>query len=292
MTRTLCFLLLTLLLAPTTNAEKIKVMILDGQNNHNWKQTTPVMKAALEDSDLFSVEVVTSPPKGQEMSGFEPQFSEFDVVVSNYNGDRWSEKTEKAFVDYVAGGGGFVCVHAANNSFGDWAEYNEMIGLGGWGGRNEKSGPYVYYNGGGAIVRDLTKGNGGNHGPQHPFEVVIRDSSHPITQGMPRVWLHAKDELYDRLRGPAVNMRVLATSYAPKDKGGRDKHEPMMMVLEYGNGRVFHTPMGHADYSMQCSGFITTLLRGTEWAATGKVTQEIPKDFPTRAAVKSREIGG
>jgi type 1 glutamine amidotransferase len=250
------------------------------------------MKAALEKSGRFTVDVATSPGKGEDMSGFAPKFSDYDVVLSNYNGDRWSKETEHAFLDYLKNGGGFVCIHAADNSFGDWPEYNEIIGLGGWGGRNEASGPYVYINVGGAVVRDMTKGNGGNHGPQHEFEIVIRDSNHPITRGMPRVWLHAKDELYDRLRGPASHMRILATAYAPKDKGGRDMHEPMMMVLDYGQGRIFHTPMGHADYSMQCTGFITTLLRGTEWAATGKVTIPIPADFPTRAESRSRNIGG
>lgn len=292
MLKKLCLVMIALLGVTNAQAEKVKVLIVDGQNNHNWKQTTPVMKAAFEGNDRFTVAVATSPAKGQDMSGFAPRFADFDVIVSNYNGARWSEETSQAFVDYIHNGGGFVCVHAANNSFGDWSEYNEIIGLGGWGGRTEASGPYVYFNGGGAVVRDMTKGRGGNHGPQHEFQIVIRDSSHPITQGMPRVWLHTKDELYDRLRGPAQNMRVLATSYAPKEKGGRDMHEPMMMVLDYGKGRVFHTPMGHADYSMQCSGFIATLLRGSEWAATGEVTIGIPEDFPSRYETKSRKIGG
>ena len=285
--------LVALLCTATAHADnKIKVLIVDGQNNHDWRKTTPVMKSALESSERFTVDVATSPGRGEDMSKFQPKFSDYQVVVSNYNGERWSPATDQAFLEYVKAGGGFVCIHAANNSFGDWDEYNEVIGLGGWGGRNENSGPYVYYNAAGAVVRDMTKGNGGNHGPQHEFEVIVRDANHPITQGMPRVWLHAKDELYDRLRGPASNMRILATAYAPKAKGGRDQHEPMMMVLSYGDGRVFHTPMGHADYSMKCSGFVTTLLRGTEWAATGDVTIDIPEDFPSRGKSTSREIGG
>ncbi len=265
----------------------IKVLIIDGQNNHDWKKTTPVMRSALDSHDRFTVDVATSPP--QDVSSFSPPFGDYDVVLSNYNGALWSAATQQAFLDYVKGGGGFVCVHAADNSFGDWEEYNTLIGLGGWGNRDEKTGPYVYFNSNGAYVRDLSPGRGGSHGPQHEFQIVVRDPDHPITKGMPRVWLHAKDELYDRLRGPATNMTVLATAYGPKEKGGRDMHEPMMMTIEYGAGRVFHTPMGHADYSMRCVGFITTLLRGTEWAATGKVTIDIPDDFPTPTESRSRE---
>jgi uncharacterized protein len=183
------------------------------------------------------------------------------------------------------GGGGCI---AANNAFGDWKEYNEIIGLGGWGGRNERHGPYVYFKDG-KLVRDDRPGGGGHHGPQHPFQVVVRNSDHPITRGMPKAWMHAQDELYDRLRGPAENMTVLATAYADPGKGGSGRDEPMIFVLQYGKGRVFHTPMGHADYSMKCVGFITTLARGTEWAATGKVTIPIPEDFPTAEEVSSRE---
>jgi uncharacterized protein len=266
----------------------IRVLIIDGQNNHDWKKTTPVMRSALESSGLFTVDVATSPPGKEGLDAFKPEFAKYQAVVSNYNGMPWSKATQDALVDYVNGGGGFVVVHAADNSFGDWKEYNEMIGLGGWGGRNERHGPYIYFRDD-KLVRDTAKGGGGSHGAQHSFQIVVRNDEHPITKGMPKAWMHEKDELYDRLRGPAENMTVLATAYADTKHGGTGRHEPMMMVIDYGKGRVFHTPMGHADYSMKCTGFIITLQRGTEWAATGKVTQSIPDDFPTRDKTRSRE---
>jgi type 1 glutamine amidotransferase len=276
------FVLLALAL-PVAAADKLKVLIIDGQNNHNWKATTPVMKDSLEATGRFAVDVATSPGKGGDMGAFKPQFADYDVVVSNYNGQMWSPETQSALLEYVKNGGGFVVVHAANNSFGGWPEYNEMIGLGGWGGRNEKHGPYVYFQDG-KIVRDESKGGGGSHGAQHEFQVVVRNSDHPVTKDMPSAWLHAKDELYDSLRGPATHMTVLATAYSNKSK----KHEPMIFTIDYGKGRVFHTPMGHADYSMKCAGFQSTLARGTEWAATGEVTQEIPDDFPKADKVSAR----
>ena len=267
-----------------------KALIVDGQNNHgNWPQTTKMMKKNLEATGLFSVEVATTAKEGTDPS-FKPDYARYNVVISNYNGAPWPKETQERFVKYVQGGGGFVVIHAANNAFGDWREYNEIIGLGGWGGRSEKSGPYVYLDESGELVRDQAKGGGGHHGPQHPFQLIIRDPQHPVTKGMPRAWMHVNDELYDLLRGPGENMHILATAYADKSKGGSGRHEPMIFTVNYGKGRVFHTPMGHGNDSQECVGFITTLVRGAEWAATGKVTLPIPEDFPTEEKISQRKF--
>jgi type 1 glutamine amidotransferase len=164
-----------------------------------------------------------------------------------------------------------------------------MIGVGGWGGRNETSGPWLYVKDG-KLFRDTSKGNGGAHGPQHEFIVEIQNTAHPVTRGLPKRWMHAKDELYSRLRGPAENVEILAT--AVSDLTGQN--EPNLMVLSYGKGRVFHTTLGHADYSMLDRGFYETLQRGTEWAATGdtRTTADLPADFPTEVKVSVVQLPG
>lgn len=269
----------------------LKALIVDGQNNHaNWPNTTKMMKKYLEDTKLFTVDVATTAAKGTD-ENFKPDFAKYSVVVSNYNGADWPQATKDALVDYMKSGGGLAVIHAADNAFPKWAEYNEMIGLGGWGGRNEASGPYVYVGEDGKLVRDTKAGGGGHHGSQHDFTVIVRDAEHPITKGMPREWLHVKDELYDMLRGPGSNMQVLATAYADPKFGGSGRHEPMIFTIDYGKGRVFHTPMGHGDYSQECVGFIATFVRGTQWAATGKVTLPIPADFPTADKLSQRKFG-
>jgi len=274
------------------HAAALRALIVDGQNNHDFKSTTPHLKKVLEETGLFTVDVATSPARGGDMSGFKPKFSDYRVIISNYNGEPWSKETEEALVAFVRGGGGFVSVHAADNSFPKWKEYNEMIGVGGWEGRNEKSGPYLRLRDG-KWVYDTTPGVGGSHGQQHAFAIDTRVSEHPIMAGLPARWMHAKDELYDRLRGPAQNVTVLASAMSTKESRGSGEHEPMLMVIPFGQGRVFHTAIGHNNgkdiTAQKCVGFITTLQRGTEWAATGKVTQKVPADFPTADKVSLRE---
>lgn len=270
----------------------MQALIVDGQNNHDWKGTTPLLKKYLEETGLFTVRVATSPAKGGDMSGFLPSFEDVDVVISNYNGEEWPEATRLAFEKFVASGGGFVSVHAANNAFPNWKAYNEMIGLGGWGGRTEKDGPYIRY-WQGKIIRVEDPGKGGSHGNQHAFLVEHREPEHPILKGLPSSWLHAQDELYDRLRGPARNLTVLATAYSNPNTRGSGHNEPMLMTVQYGEGRVFHTTLGHArsdqHTAMKCAGFIVTFQRGAEWAASGKVTQGVPADFPTKSHTRVRE---
>lgn len=289
----LCALVLSLSLALLGNQEsRLKILLIDGQNNHKWEITTPVLKHALESSGVFEVSVSTTPRKGAPptaWSEWKPDFSQYAAVLSNYNGEPWPAAVQQAFDTYVKKGGGFVSVHAANNSFPEWKEYNQMIGVGGWGGRNETSGPWLYVKDG-KLFRDRSPGNGGAHGPQHEFVVEVQDADHPVTRGLPKRWLHAQDELYSQLRGPAENISVLAS--AKSDLTG--EQEPNLMVLDYGLGRVFHTTLGHADYSMLCRGFYETLQRGTEWAATGdvKATAELPADFPQEKALSTVSLEG
>ena len=222
---------------------RLRVLLIDGQNNHDWRSSSPHLKKVLEASGRFAVEVVTLPSKGGDMAAVKPKLDGVAVVLSNYNGDLWPEELRTNLVAFVRNGGGFVSVHAANNAFAKWPEYNEMIGVGGWEGRNEQSGPWLYWEG--KIVRDTSPGPGGSHGSQHAFQMTTREPKHPIMEGLPPQWMHAKDELYDRLRGPAKNLTVLATAFSDPKTHGTGKHEPLLFTIAFGQGRVFHTALGH-----------------------------------------------
>jgi uncharacterized protein len=285
-------LLLLACAASLSAAAPIRVMLLDGESGgtyHAWRETTPVLKKELEQTGLFQVEVVTAPPSGGDFSGFKPDFSKYDVVVSNLDSPTWPLELEKAFEQYMKNGGGFVSVHAADNAFPAWQAFNDMIGVGGWRGRRETAGPHWFWQEE-KMVADTTPGAAGSHGARLPFQVTIRDTEHPVTKGLPKIWMHAGDELYARLRGPGANMTVLATAYSDPANQGTGHDEPMLMALSYGKGRIFHTTMGHDIPALSCAGFIATFQRGTEWAATGKVTQKLPADFPSADAVSVRKV--
>lgn len=273
-------------------ATPIRLMLLDGESGgpwHKWQLTTPVLKKALEETGLFQVDVVTAPATTGELTSFAPAFGDYGAIVMNYDApdERWPSSLKDAFEAYIRGGGGLVSVHAADNAFAGWPAYNEMIGVGAWRGRTEAAGPFWYVKDG-KVVSDKTPGAAGSHGLRVPFLVTVRDTTHPITRGLPSSWMHQGDELYARLRGPGKNMTVLATGYSSPDNAGSGHDEPTLMVVSFGKGRIFHTTLGHDVNGMSCVGFVTTLQRGAEWAATGKVTQKPPATFPSSQTVSYR----
>lgn len=275
-------------------AGTIDAMILDGESGgpyHDWPRVTAALVDALEGPGLFDVAVVTAPPAGGDFSHFTPSFSSYDAVVLNYDAPdgRWPAALKSSFESYVRGGGGLVVVHAADNAFAGWPAYNEMTGVGGWRNRDERAGPYWYFEGD-ELVSDTSPGPAGSHGQRLPFEVVVREPGHPIMAGLPPTWMHGEDELYAHLRGPGRNMTVLATAYSDPENAGSGRHEPQLMVLSYGSGRVFHMTFGHDLRAVSSVDTIVMLQRGTEWAATGAVTQPVPPDFPTAEAPRYRHL--
>ncbi|MFI3259739.1 MAG: ThuA domain-containing protein [Rikenellaceae bacterium] len=259
----------------------IDVMLITGHTDrhHSWEVMSECIVDILAEHPPFNVDIVMVPESGVCDEDFAPNFESYDVVIFNINDVAWSDVTKQSFERYIEQGGGMVVVHEANNSFPEWIEFNRMIALGGWGGRTEKDGPYYYWRDG-EFVTDTTPGKGGSHGRRVPFDVTVRNSDHPIMRGLPQTWTQIDDELYSNLRGPAENIEVLATAYSQKESGGSGKEEPILFTITYGKGRIFHTVLGHTrkDFTTAVRtnrGFQVTLSRGVEWAATGRVKQDI-----------------
>jgi type 1 glutamine amidotransferase len=281
---TLCPLLV---LTPCAGAEepKIRVLIIDGQNNHDWKKMTPWHQAQLEATGLFTVAVSTTPAKKEDTAGWEawrPDFSKYQVILSNYNGQPWPFAVQKSFMEFVENGGGVVIVHAANNAFPGWKEYDQMIGLG-WRGPDYGK-RLTFTESGSPVTHQANDGPGAGHGAQWEFPVTTRDAAHPIMKGLPPVWKHGQDELYHGQRGPAENLHILATAFSDKAQGGTGDHEPMVWWIPFGKGKVVTNLMGHVGPktdAIQCAGSNLITLRACQWAATGSVTIPVPAVFPT-----------
>lgn len=225
----------------------VRVLVLTGQNNHDWKATTVAIREVLGRGDRFAVSVTEHPERCDSSS-----LEAYDVLVSNWNtfGDgaavkEWPEATRRAVVEFVRRGRGFVVVHSGSSSFPEWAEYQQLAGAS-WGPRT-------------------------GHGAAHTFRVKISDADHPVTRMLAH--FSTTDELWhSALRQPDV--RVLATAYSAPEHGGSGKDEPVALVTGFGEGRGFTLLLGHDGKAMESAGFQALLRRGTEWAATGKVTLE------------------
>jgi len=291
---------------PAGAAPKSKVMLLTGQSNkfHDWMRATAAAKAYLDQTGLFEVDTVVTPPAGADMADFKPAFVDYAAVVVIYEGAEWPEATQQAFVDYMKNGGGLVTLHDAANAFPNWQAWNEMMGVRGWGmkpdgslfTRDESWGPMIRWRDGGMVLDSTTKGSA-THPERHDFIVTTRAPDHPIMKGLPTAWLHASDEIYSRLRGPARHVTVLATALPDKARfpTATGENEPMLMTISYGKGRVFHLTLGHVSprevapfRAIACAGYATLVQRGTEWAATGAVTQQVPADFPSAEQISLR----
>jgi hypothetical protein len=283
--------LLTLLVASTSWAQDpIKVLVIGGQNNHNWSKSTPHLAKILNAADGITATVDNAPVKNSPASDWDawrPDFNAYNVVLLDYNGEHWPEEVKQSFVNYVKGGGSVIVFHAANNSFRGWTEFEEMVGLL-WRGTN--FGYSLYVDEDGNVVREEPgEGRGMGHGSQYPWVMTTRDRDNPITKDLPLHWYHAKDELYHGQRGPAKNVNILITAYSDPapDRRGTGKHEPMVFWVPCGRGKCLTNLMGHVGSTdpLDCVGFKTVLIRSVEWLATGKCTTPVPANFPTNEVV-------
>ena len=242
---------------------RIRTLIITGVHAHDWRSVTPDLRKVLEATGRVDVRVT------EEFRGAGPEtLAPYDLVVLNHQDrrpdQRWGDRADQALLDFARSGKGVVMYHFAVAAFVGWEEYEKMSG-GNW------------------------RPNQGHHSAAHDFTVEITDADHPITRGLRKSFPQPKDELYANLKWqPAGTYRVLATAYddhalylgkARQPIPGPGKDEPMLWTLQYGQGRVFATMLGHDAPAVNTPAFVATFTRGAEWAATGNVTLPIPAEM-------------
>lgn len=226
----------------------VRVLLLSGQNNHDWKATTPKLRVILEETGRFKVDVSETP--GLLTASFlEP----YDVILSNWNSfglgpdaENWPEEAKRAYFDFVHRGKGHVVVHAGSASFPDWEEYGRLT-LATW------------------------KAGQTSHGPRHKFSVRIDKADHPVTAELEP--FEIEDELWNR-PGLSKGVTVLASSYSAPDKEGTGQWEAAALAGRFDRGRCFTLLLGHDVEAMKNPGYQALLRRGVEWAATGRVVEK------------------
>jgi len=224
-------------------ADKVRVLLLTGANNHNWQETTAALKALFAESPTFLVKVVEHPweMKPGDIDGY-------DLIVNNWNTygkdkREWSDDMKAAFMAWVKKGGGFFVLHAGGSMFYDWDEFQALTG-GAW----EKSTFHPHI---------------------QAFTVNITDKGHPVTRGMQD--FETVDEPWQKIANRNPRRRVLMTGVVSQANGGSGEPEPFAFVTEIGKGRCFNLMLGHDVKALSNAGCRTLILRGAEWAATGGV---------------------
>lgn len=271
----------------------IRVLIVDGFSNHDWKLTTALIRGIIEPTKLFDVAVSTSPPKTDApgWDAWRPKFGDYDVVIQNCNdingGPQWPREVQVAFEEFVTKGGGVYVWHSGNNAFPSWPAYNDMIGLG-W--RKKDFGVAIAIDEHEQLVRiPAGEGSDTSHGARVDT-IVKRLGDHPIHAGLPRQWLTPDIEVYHHARGPAKNLEVLSYGFDPRTK----MNWPLEWVVTYGQGRVYTSTFGHVwkddvqPARMRCAGVQTVVVRALQWLARREVTFPVPADFPTATAMSVR----
>jgi type 1 glutamine amidotransferase len=248
-----CLIIITLSCMATA-AGRARVLILSGANNHDWKQTTPAIRAALEETGRFEVNVE------ENVGAMKPEaFAPYAAILGNYNTyvegalqEIWSAETRKAFLDHIAKGRGLVIIHAGSSVFYDWPEFQKLA-CGKW-------------------------KDGTGHGQIHVNQVTFTSQDSPITQGLAPFWI--RDEFWQKIL-VAHGAKALASVTPDPAFAGSGVPENILFTTESGGGRGFALFLGHDTTTMKNTAWKTLLQRGTEWAATGEVTLPPATDWPS-----------
>src|SRR5262245_38143882 len=227
-------LLLLLAASPALAEAPLKVLFLGDQGHHRpsdrAEQLIPIMA-------LRGIEIGYT----EKMSDLNPEnLSKYDALLIYANTTRIEPAQEKAILDYVEQGGGFVPIHCASYCFLNSPAYIALVG-----------------------AQFLRHGTG-------VFDTKTVDAFSPITAGLQpfRTW----DETYVHTKHNEKDRHMLQV------RAEGESEEPWTWIRTQGKGRVFYTAYGHDGRTWGNPGFQDLIERGIRWASgKGKVFDSRPK---------------
>jgi type 1 glutamine amidotransferase len=220
----------------TPPARKARILLVTGDDHpaHHWKETAPVLQAALEKDRRLEVFVAQDPAflDSAAIDRYDLILLHFKNWQTNGPGDKARENLRR----FVHNGKGLALVHFACGAWqGEWPEFSDLAGR-------------VYD----PALR--------HHDPYGPFRVEIVQPEHPIVRGMED--FDTQDELYTCLTG-GHPIQVVAQAKSKVD----GKYYPMAFVSQYGEGRTFQCVLGHDVKAMGVPAVQELYRRGCAWAA-------------------------
>lgn len=220
---------------------KARILLLTGIDypGHHWKETAPVLAAALRQDSRLEVRTVEDPAFLDSGA-----LQAYDVILLHFQ--NWEqpgpgEAARENLRKFVESGKGLVLVHFACGAWHkEWPEFEKLAGRV-WFGPNPGPGKR-------------------QHDPYGPFQVEFVSPENPIARGMNN--FETQDELYTCLVGePPIEIVARAKSKAD------GQYYPMAFTSHYGKGRTFHCPLGHDVKALQTAGVQELYRRGCAWAA-------------------------
>jgi type 1 glutamine amidotransferase len=217
------------------------VLIITGEDyaGHDWRQTTPVLKAALEEDPRLTVEVLQDLGvlDGRDLTPYAAvilHFKNYDPLVPGRAGF-------DNLVRFAENGGGLVLVHFACGAFEEFSDdYEKLVGRV-WFGPTPPPGEH-------------------QHDPHGQFAVTMTDANHPVTRGLGS--FETVDELYTCLAGDTP---IVVLAEAVSKRNGRPY--PIAFVLKDDERRMFHCVLGHDVNSLSNAPVAELYRRATAWAA-------------------------
>jgi hypothetical protein len=170
----------------------------------------------------------------------------YDCLIVYANTTRIAPEEEKALLDYVASGNGFVPIHCASYCFLNSPAYIDLVG-----------------------AQFLRHGTG-------VFRTAIAEPEHPVMRGFHG--FESWDETYVHHKHNDKDRVILERR---NDDSGS---EPWTWVRTHEKGRIFYTAWGHDERTWGHPGFQNLIERGIRWATGSDPAAALPyRDAPELA---------